>query len=115
VTVAELLSNPSQYVGRSVRLEGDVVGMCHHRRAWFALRDPGATDQQYLRVVTAPAFLVPQGSMGSRATAEGKVDAVDVPAAMAKHYAADHKLGNADEVQGPVKQYILRATGAEFI
>jgi hypothetical protein len=89
--------------------------MCHHRRAWFALRDPEATDRRYLRVITAPAFLVPRGAMGSKATAEGKVDAVEVPATMAKHYAADHKLGDPNEVRGPVTQYILRATGAEFI
>jgi hypothetical protein len=86
--------------------------MCHHRRA---LRDPGVADQRYLRVVTTPAFLVPRGSMGSKATAEGKVDAVEVPVSMARHYAADHNLGNPAEVRGPTEQYILRATGAEFL
>ena len=114
VSVAELLAKPNDFVGQTVRLEGEVIAMCHHQRAWFALRDDDNPARQYVRVQTRPAFLVPQGVIGKRAKAEGRVELVQVPQAMAKHYAADHRLGDAKAVTGPVDAPVIVATGAEF-
>jgi hypothetical protein len=86
-----------------------------HRRAWFALRDPGEASDAYVRVVTAPAFRVPEGSIGKLAHAEGKVELVEVPAEQARHYARKHGLGDGGTSAGPTKRIVVRATGAEFI
>jgi hypothetical protein len=112
VAVAELLAHPEAYAGKTVRLEGDVAAMCHHRRAWFALQQAGARDGQAVRIFAAPAFLVPPGSVGRRARTEGTVELVDVPASAREHLEAEHGLASPN---APGKSVIVRASGAEFI
>ena len=115
VSVRDLLANPNAYQGKTVRLEGDVSAMCQHRRAWFAVQDDGEREGRYVRVVTAPAFLVPAGSVGRRARTEGRVSVVEVPAGSAKHYAEEHKLGDPSAVRGAERRIVISAFGAEFI
>jgi hypothetical protein len=115
VTVKELVENPDAFSGKTVRVEGNVNAMCHHRRGWFSVQDEGERGRIVVRVITTPAFLVPAGSIGKKARAEGKVEVIEVPESEAKHFATGHGIGEADEVRGPVKNVIVRATGAEFI
>lgn len=114
VTVKDLVAKPDSYSGKVVRVEGDVNAMCHHRRGWFSVQDEGERGGTFVRVITSPTFLVPAGMIGKKARAEGKVEVIEVPAAAARHYAKDHKIGD-ENVEGPVKQVIIRATGAEFV
>ena len=108
VSVAELSQMPESWAGKTVRLEGNVSTMCNHRRTWFAMQ---SEDRQggVVRVLATPAFLVPEGSIGKRARAEGVVELVDVPLETAQHYAQTHQL----PVQ--TRAAVLRATGAEFL
>jgi hypothetical protein len=113
VTTAELLAAPDKYAGKKVRVKGNVSAMCVHERAWFAL----AVDDQsgrFVRVMTAPNFLVPQDSIGKSAETEGVVEVTEVAADQAKHIAGEHKLGDPAAITGPVKQVVIRATGAAF-
>jgi hypothetical protein len=113
VSVKNLLAAPDRYAGQRIHLEGNVTGMCRHKRAWFALKDTGDASDAYVRVITAPSFLVPENSVGRQGRTEGLVEVVDVPAPAARHYADDHKLGDP---AAPVRRtVIIRATGAEFI
>lgn len=111
VAVAELLERPDDFKGKNVRVEGFVSAMCHHKRGWFSV---AADDKsgRFVRVLTTPSFLVPAGSIGKRAVAEGTVELIDVSPRMAGHLAASHKLGEAGDK--PVHQIVIRATGAEF-
>lgn len=111
VTVAELSAHPEKYRGQTVHLNGEVVGMCHHRRGWFAIRDAADGGAGFVRVITRPAFLVPQGAIGKTAATEGVVDLIDVPAPMAAHLANDHQIGEGHATQS----VIVRASGAEFL
>lgn len=112
VTVEDVVSSPEKLAGKTIRLEGNVSAMCGGRRAWFALvgQDQSGTS---LRAITAPAFLVPAGSIGKQARVEGKVEVTELSAKTAKHLAEEHKLpaakGEADR-----QQVVLRATVAEF-
>jgi hypothetical protein len=114
VTVAELVAKPRDFMGRAVRVEGEVTAMCHHQRAWFAVKDDGPTAGKYIRVQATPAFLVPAGVIGKHVKAEGRVELVQVPEATARHYAADQRLGDPKTVNGPVEAPVIIATGAEF-
>jgi len=113
VTVRELLSNPDAFAGKRVHLEGDVTAMCHHKRAWFAIQDPGDRSGQFVRILAAPAFLVPPQSIGKKARAEGTVEIIELPAATQQHLAREHDLGPTSAE--PQKRVVLRATGAEII
>lgn len=110
VKVADLLAKPESYAGKTVRVEGDVSAMCQHRRGWFSVQDPGDRAGAYVRIVTAPSFLVPAGSIGKKARAEGVVQVVDTDPAAAAHYAKEHGMAVP-----AAKSVVLQATGAEFL
>jgi hypothetical protein len=112
VTVRALLGNPGAFAGKTVRVEGDISAMCHRRR-WFAVQDPGDRSGSFVRVLAAPAFLVPPASNGKKARAEGTVEVIEVPSDTREHLARDHGLG--DTQGAPQRSVVLRATGAEII
>lgn len=116
VSLAEVTGKPDDYVGKTVRLEGNVSAMCHHMRGWFAVQEEGRNGA-LVRVITTPSFLVPAGSIGKKVRTEGVVEFVQVSAGAARHYAKDHQVGDPAAVQddAPVKSVIVRATGAEFL
>ena len=113
VKVSELVAKPDAYAGKTIRLEGDITAMCHHKRAWFAMAAEDRSGRN-VRVVTVPTFLVPPKSIGKRAVIEGKVEVVEVPEARAKHLAEEHKLREPGAITGPLKEPLVRATGADF-
>ncbi len=115
VKVADLAARPDEFVGKTVRVEGDVSAMCHHRRAWFAVQDEGDRSGGFVRVLTTPKFLVPAGSIGKKVRVEGTVEVVEVPAKQAKYFAKGHKMGDPDKIEGPVKRPVIRANGAELL
>jgi len=107
------LAEPEIFAGKTVRLEGDISAMCHHKRRWFAVQDPGDRSGQYVRVLAAPAFLVPPHAIGKKARTEGTVEVIEVPAQTRQHLASEHDLEPARNE--PQKQVVLRASGAEII
>lgn len=113
VSLADLMANPDAYKDKVVRVEGEVIGMCHHKRDWFAVTDTEQKNQ--VRVITGHAFLVPTGSVGRKARAEGTVEVVEISAEQARHFAKDHKVGQAIEGDQPIKRVVIRVNGAEFI
>jgi hypothetical protein len=115
VSVSELLAKPEMFAGKTVRVEGNVTAMCHHKRGWFAIQDQGERAGKFVRVITTPKFLVPAGSIGRKARAEGTVEVLEESAGAAQHYAEGHKLGDPSEVKGPVTRVVLRANGAAFL
>ena len=112
VTIEDVLTTPDKFAGKVVRLEGNVTAMCTGSRAWFALvgQDQSGTA---LRAITAPAFLVPAGSIGKQVRVEGKVEVTELSAKMAKHLADGHKLPPA-KGEAEQRQVVLRATVAQF-
>ena len=113
VNAADIVANPEQFAGRTIRIQGRVKGFCHHRRAWFAIDVPTATPP-YLRVVTAPNFLVPGGIMNASATTVGTVEVTEVPGSRRTHYEREHALGSGGNEPGRARRAIIRATGATF-
>jgi hypothetical protein len=113
VKVSQLLADPLAYKGKTVRVEGDVSAMCQHQRGWFSVV---AEDKSggFVRVTTTPAFLVPRGSVGKFARAEGRVEVIEVAANHARHLAKEHQLGDPAEIAGNIHQVVIRAAGAEF-
>jgi hypothetical protein len=116
VKVSDFLAKPEAYEGKNIAIEGDIAAMCTHKRAWFAV---AAEDNSggNLRIFTTPTFLVPEDSIGKFGRAEGKVEAIEVPGKYAKYMAKEHKLGDPDKIDenSVQKNYVLRASGADFM
>lgn len=70
VKVSDLLANPADYVGQTVRVEGLAVGVCAHRGCWINI----ASDQegQTVRVKVKDGEIVfPAEIVGDQIIAEG--------------------------------------------
>lgn len=113
VKVSELLADPGAWEGKVVQVEGDISAMCGRKRTWFSV---AAEDKSggFVRVSAAPTFLVPAGSVGRFARAEGTVEVIEVAAKHARHLAEQHKLGDPEAIRANVQRVVIRAAGAEF-
>lgn len=110
ITPVALLADPQSFSGKKVRISGNVTAMCTHARGWFAVATDDTTGR-YVRVITAPTFLVPADSIGKKAEAEGVVEVTQVDAATQEHLASGHGLAaGASNVK-----VVLKATGATFV
>ena len=113
IKVAELRQRADELLGKAVALEGNVSAWCHHRRRWFAVADDQSGTQ--VRVMTVPAFLVPEGVMGRKVRVEGTVEQIELPAQRARHMAKEHKLRDPEKISGEVaREPVLRAVAARF-
>lgn len=110
--VADILARPGEFDGKTVQVSGHVSAMCTHRRAWFAVVADDQSGRQ-MRVTTAPAFLVPEDSIGMTARVEGTIETEEISRERADYLARDHKLSYPDG-DGPIRQPVMRATGANF-
>ncbi|TNF31175.1 MAG: DUF4920 domain-containing protein [Deltaproteobacteria bacterium] len=114
VAVSALLADPAAFKGKTIALEGDVSAMCGHKRGWFAVAAEDKSGRQ-VRILTAPTFLVPAGSIGRSAVAEGTVEVVEIAAEHAKHLADEHQLEDPAKIKTEnVQRIVVRANGAEF-
>jgi hypothetical protein len=113
MTVTDALAKASKLAGKPVQLEGYVSAMCDDRRAWFAIVSHDQTGDT-LRVLTAPAFLVPPGAVGKQVRVEGTLDTLELSAQTAKHLSDKHHLPTPVPENGTGTQLVMHAAVAEF-
>jgi hypothetical protein len=129
VPIPDLLSDPDDYVGEKVRIDGVITGVCKKRGCWMQLTDP-ETGQGVRIKVEDGVIVFPYTAMGHRGSAEGIFEAVKLtPEQIAareerKHAAHDHGSGEpcdrdasakAAGCDAPVLEdtiYLIRGTGA---
>jgi hypothetical protein len=135
--IATLLAEPDGFVGKAVRVDGVITGVCEKRGCWMQVTDQ-ETGQGIRIKVEDGVIVFPMESMGHRAAAEGTFEAVKLTpeqvaarAAAAKEAAAKeaaahgHAPGEPCEKTGepaakagcdaPVQNdtiYLIRGTGA---
>jgi hypothetical protein len=114
VAVKDLLKDPKAYQDKLVRVSGLIEDFCHHRKAWFGVS--AKEGKGMVRVFTVPRFEAPSDCKGKQATAEGKVEIIEISPEQAKHYTEGHKFlaGVTVEEGKPVLRPIIRAYGAEL-
>jgi len=70
VSVSSLLSDPDTFVGKKVKVKGQIVGVCKHRGCWISIA--GKNDYESIRIKVVDGEIVfPPESLGKTATAEG--------------------------------------------
>jgi hypothetical protein len=114
--INELLAHPDAYVGQKVRVDGVVEAVCAERGCWIELRDPqGGTGLRFK--VEDGVIVFPVTAKGRKASAEGTLVKVEVPATADEHavmHAAEGKAPAPEAGATPVMKarYLVRATGA---
>jgi len=93
VPVETLLSSPDDYIGKAVRVDGVITGVCKKRGCWMQITDPDTGNGVRIKVDDG-VIVFPYTAMGKKASAEGVFDAVTLTPeqveARAAQQAADH-------------------------
>jgi hypothetical protein len=94
VAVETLLGSPDDYLGKKVRVDGVITGVCKKRGCWMQITDP--ENGKGVRIKVDDGVIVfPYTAMGKKASAEGVFDAISLTPeqvkARAEAHAAEHE------------------------
>lgn len=114
VSINILIEKPEDFVGRTVRIDGIITGVCKKRGCWMKISDPESGNGIRIKVDDG-VIVFPYSAMGRKASAEGVFEAIHIDGAPPKH--EDKKGdGRVDCLAGAHKKgkivYQIRGTGA---
>jgi hypothetical protein len=75
VAIDTLLANPDDYLGRTVRVDGVITGVCKKRGCWMQVTDSESGNGVRIKVEDG-VMVFPYTSMGREASAEGVFEAI---------------------------------------
>lgn len=116
--IATILAAPDDYAGKTVRVEGDVDGVCTRKGCWMDVAD---ADGRRLRVQVDDGVLVfPAEAVGQRATVQGTVTIEELSRdswiAWQRHLAEEggKPFDETAVGEGPFRMITLAGEGARF-
>lgn len=117
VKIADLLTNPDAYVGKTIRVDGLVTDVCPKRGCWMTLA--GDDESQSVRIKVDDGVIVfPKDAKGKRASAEGVFTKIELTRDEAIEQ-AKHRAEELGQVFDPSKAgdlptvlYQIKGTGA---
>jgi len=113
VAVETLLANPADYMGKAVRVDGIITGVCKMRGCWIQVSDEKGNG---VRIKVEDGVIVfPATSMGQKASAQGVFEGVPAAVQEEKHQ-KETSGGDAHEACDAKPQgemvYFIKGTGA---
>jgi RecJ-like exonuclease len=94
--IKAIMDNPDQYLGKEVKVEGEITKVCQMAGCWILVRDSSSPDPIMVKVDDG-VIVFPKDGAGKKVVAQGKLEKV-----------ADE----AQEEAGAKSPYRLRGTGA---
>ena len=117
--IANLMSKPLRFVGRTVQVKGKVTEVCQMMGCWMMLTDT-ATGAAVRIKVKDGEIVFPKESVGKTAIAEGTFTETkltrDQAVESAKHEAEEKgRKFDPTTIKGPVTSYQVMGTGAVIL
>jgi len=111
--VGEILANPEAYMGKKVRVDGIITGVCKKRGCWIQISDENGKG---IRIKVEDGVIVfPATSMGHKASAEGVFTGIPISALEKKHQEHEGEKHEAcDSKPEGAMVYFIKGTGAEI-
>jgi len=116
--IAQILAAPDDWVGKRVRISGEVSGVCSKQGCWMDITSP---DDSTLRVKVDDGVIVfPQDAVGHQAVADGTVEILELERekyeAWMKHVADEEgrAFDPAEVGEGPYRIVRVRGVAAEI-
>ncbi len=113
--ISGILSNPTDYIGKKVLVEGEVLAVCKMAGCWMEVTDENGKK---IRVKVKDGEIVfPEEAIGKTAVVEGEVYKIELDEEQAKNY-LEHMAEDAGEefdessVKGPMTLYQIKGFGA---
>ena len=116
IPAATLISDPTKFNGKTVKVSGQVGAVCQAKGCWMTL-GTGQPGEPTMRVSFKDyGFFVPRDSLGHQAVVEGQFAIRTMPVAEAQHYEEDAVKAGQKPVQVTKPQEVLAmvATGVEM-
>jgi len=90
VAIDTLIAKADEYVGKKVRVDGVITGVCKKRGCWMQVTDPESGNGVRIKVEDG-VIVFPYESMGQKASAEGIFEAIKLtPEEIKARQAAAH-------------------------
>ena len=116
--IGEILAAPDDWVGKRVRIAGEVSGVCSKQGCWMDLT---SSEDSTLRVKVDDGVIVfPEDAVGHAAVAEGEVEILEMELAKyeawLKHVAEEEgrEFDPGEVGEAPYRIVRLRGAGAEI-
>jgi len=113
--ISEILSNPTDFIGKKVLVEGEVFAVCKMAGCWMEVTDENGKK---IRVKVKDGEIVfPEEAIGKTVVVEGEVYKIELDEEQAKNY-LEHMAEDAGEefdessVKGPMTLYQIKGFGA---
>ena len=113
--ISDIVSNPVEYVGKKVLIEGEVIAVCQHMGCWMEVANE---EGQKIKVKVKDGEIVfPKEAVGKIALVEGEVYKIEMDEEEAKDY-FEHMAEESNQefdpstVKGPVTIYQIKGMGA---
>ena len=108
--LADVMARPSDYEGKTVRVEGYVTAVCEEMGCWLALAPTQAkSDNTLIIQVEHHVVVFPMSAKGHRAAAEGTVERIGSAESRA---AAEEHAKQEGKSAADAGQWQIKATGA---
>ena len=117
VAIGALLASPDEYLGRVVRVEGLVTGVCEKRGCWISLASDDEEFREIRVKVDDGVIVFPMEAKGRRAVAEGVFVKVEMTMEQTLAYGENHAREHGETfdpstVTEPLVFYQIKGTGA---
>jgi hypothetical protein len=76
-SIKELLTNPDQYLGKNVKIEGEITAVCQNMACWINVKD-GSTPETITVKVNDGEIVFPKDGTGRKVVAQGKFEKLDL-------------------------------------
>ena len=95
--VKALLSDPEKYLGKEVRVEGEITKVCQMQGCWILLKDASSDDPIMVKVNDGE-IVFPKDGVGKKVVVQGKLEKAE---------------DEAQEEAGSKSPYRIKGSGAE--
>jgi hypothetical protein len=115
-SIKELLTNPDQYLGKDVKIEGEITAVCQNMACWINVRD-GSTAEAIPVKVNDGEIVFPKDGTGKKVVAQGRFEKIDMTreqyVAYLQHQAVESrtKVDTSNITAGKVV-YRIKGSGA---
>ncbi len=115
-TIKELLSEPDKYVGKDVRIEGEIVDVCQNQGCFIHVKDASSTESLLVKVNDGE-IVFPKDSAGKKVIAQGRfekqVQTKEQLVASTRHFAQEAgKTADTSKITEGKVTYRLKGQGA---
>ena len=76
-SIRELLTNPDQYLGKDVKIEGEITAVCQNMACWINVRDSSTAETITVKVNDGE-IVFPKDGTGRKVVTQGRFEKIDM-------------------------------------